>query len=229
MIDFHTHVLPCVDDGSKSISESIALLSMLSEQSIDTVFATPHFYPTEDTPDTFFERRALSYARLEPQLANLPKVMLGAEVAYFSGVSRISALADMRLQNTKLLLLEMPMLRWGDYTVSELLELAASRDIKPILAHVERVIGYQRNSVWEKLLDSGILMQVNASYFVNPKSRRKALKMLKNGRIHFIGSDCHNLTSRPPKIGEAFEIIKKELGSGAITAMDSFSRRYINL
>ena len=229
MIDFHSHVLPLVDDGSQSISESMELLSMLAEQNVDIAFATPHFYATEDTPDAFFERRESAYQLLCSKHVNNPKVLLGAEVAYFSGVSRMSALSDMRLESTKLLLLEMPMIKWSDYMVSELLELASSREIKPVLAHVERTIDYQHRSVFDKLLDSGILMQVNASVFINPKTRRKALKMLKHGKVHFIGSDCHNLTVRPPKIGSAVKIIEKELGSEILNKFDRFTRSFIDL
>jgi protein-tyrosine phosphatase len=229
MIDFHSHILPLVDDGSQSISESAELLALLAGQNVDTVFATPHFYATDDTPDAFFERRKSAYQLLRSNHIGAPEVLLGAEVAYFPGVSRMSALCEMRLERTKLLLLEMPIIKWSDYVVSELLELASSREIKPVLAHIERYIDYQHKSVVEKLLDSGILMQANASVFINPKTRRKALKMLKHGKVHFIGSDCHNLTVRPPKIGTAFEIIKKELGSEFLSRIDCFSRSFISL
>ena len=63
-----------------------------------------------------------------------------------------------------------------------------------------------------RLREIGALMQVNASFFINRKTRRRALALLKREEIHFLGSDCHNLTLRPPKYAEAVKIIKDKLG-----------------
>ena len=57
MIDFHTHILPKMDDGSKSTEESIAMLKMQAEQGIRWVVATPHFYAEPESPQDFLQRR----------------------------------------------------------------------------------------------------------------------------------------------------------------------------
>ena len=67
MIDFHSHILPGIDDGSKSVEESIELLRMLSVQEVDTVAATPHFYASDGSPEEFFERRDASAGDRRPQ------------------------------------------------------------------------------------------------------------------------------------------------------------------
>ena len=51
MIDFHTHILPLMDDGSKSIEESIKMLKMLSAQGVKRIVATPHFYANDESVD----------------------------------------------------------------------------------------------------------------------------------------------------------------------------------
>ena len=56
IIDFHSHILPGVDDGSQSVQESLAMLKMEAEQGIQHVIATPHFYPKHDSPEHFLER-----------------------------------------------------------------------------------------------------------------------------------------------------------------------------
>ena len=56
-------------------------------------------------------------------------------------------------------------------------------------------------------------MQVNADFVTGFFTKRKALALFANERLHFIGSDCHNMTSRPPKIAEAYEIIGKKLSN----------------
>ena len=55
MFDFHSHVLPGLDDGSANLEESIALLESSREQGIEAVVATPHFSSQIEDPETFFE------------------------------------------------------------------------------------------------------------------------------------------------------------------------------
>ena len=213
MIDWHSHILPAVDDGSRDVKESIALLKMLSEQGVDTVIATPHFYANDESVDEFLERRKAAYEKLSAQLPeDAPAIRLGTEVRYYPGICRLENLKELRIEGTQLLLLEMPMSEWTDYTVRELLELSSAKGITLVLAHIERYLPLQRKTVWETLTQNGVLMQVNASFFTELRTKRKAISMLKRGEIHFIGSDCHNLSSRPPEIGSAFEIIRKSLG-----------------
>ena len=130
----------------------------------------------------------------------------------------------LRFENSKVLLIEMPMAKWSDYTVRELLEISSARDFKLLIAHVERYMSYQSTSVLEKLCGNGVLMQVNASFFNGFWQKRKALGLLHDGFIHAIGSDCHNITSRPPKIGNAFEVIQKKLGERYLTRLDDFGK-----
>ena len=131
-------------------------------------------------------------------------------------------LKALRIEGTKLLLLEMPMSSWTEYMVRELIEMSGRSSIKVVLAHVERYMALQKQSVWNRLLESGILMQVNASFFTSFASKRKALSLLREGGVHFIGSDCHDLKSRPPQIGKAFEVIQKKLGENYLKQMNEY-------
>ena len=64
MIDFHSHVLPGIDDGSDSVETSLRMLDMWRAQKIDCICATPHFYADEDDPESFLSRRSQAYSRL---------------------------------------------------------------------------------------------------------------------------------------------------------------------
>ena len=108
----------------------------------------------------------------------------------------------------------MPISVWTEYTVREIVELASGKAINIALAHAERYIGMQSAKTVERLNEAGILMQYNADSLLRFGQRKKALKMLARGEIHLIGSDCHNIKSRPPKIGEAYAMIKNKLGCG---------------
>lgn len=230
MIDWHSHILPGVDDGSRDVAESLSLLNELSAQGVQTVIATPHFFANDETVETFLERRrkALDKLRGEPT-EDAPNILLGAEVKYYQGISRMADLRELCIEGTKMLLLEMPFSKWTEYTVRELVELAGSRNITVILAHIERYMSFQGTAVWNRLYESGLLMQVNASFFTGVFSRRRAMSLLLDGGIHFIGSDCHNMTSRPPRIGKAFEIIENKLGSEYLSQMNEYGRSVLGL
>lgn len=223
MIDWHSHILPGVDDGSKDVAESIAMLQMQASQGVETVIATPHFYANDETVAAFLERREKALEALKGELPeNMPRLLLGAEVRYYQGISRMEALMDLRIQGSKVLLLEMPMSVWSESTVRELIEMSGKSGVQIVLAHVERYLRLQKQSVWDRIADSGILMQVNANYFTALTSKRKALSLLEEGMVHFLGSDCHNLTSRPPLLGKAFEVIRKKFGDGYLDQMKQY-------
>lgn len=223
MIDWHSHILPSMDDGSRNIQESLSLVAMQKSQGVDTVIATPHFYANDETLESFLSRRRAAFEALSRQLpADSPQIRLGAEVRYYAGISRMQDLAMLKIEGSRALLLEMSVSEWTEYTVRELCELAGKGNIKIILAHIERYYALQKRSVWDRLLDCGILMQVNAGFFASLSSRHKAISFLRDGTAHFIGSDCHNLTSRPPRIGKAYEIIQKKFGDRFVSQMDDF-------
>ena len=215
MTDFHSHVLPSVDDGSSSLEESVALLEMLGEQGVSRVCATPHFNALYDDLDAFLARRGKAYERLREAATDkeLPRVILGAEITYFPGICNMQSIERLCLEGTKYLLLEMPCEPWSEYTVNELVKLAVSGNVSPVIAHVERCIPSQKAGTLERLRSLGVLMQANASFFINRKTRRRALGLLKRGEIHFLGTDCHNLALRPPRYAEAVKIIKSKLGN----------------
>ena len=84
MIDIHSHILPGIDDGSQSVEESHALLALLREQGVETVVATPHFYADRNDPENFLRRRKEALARLDHGETEMPRILLGAEVAYLT-------------------------------------------------------------------------------------------------------------------------------------------------
>ncbi len=212
MLDFHSHILPEIDDGAQSVEESIAMLKMLKEQGANTVALTSHYLAMDESPEMFLERRTKSYKTLKNAIDNkqldLPDLMLGAEVYYYPGICKMEELSTLTLEGTNLLLLEMPMARWSEYTIRELEELYGNTGIRIVIAHIERCMDYQKKGTLERLFNSGVATQVNASFFISKRTRRKALKMFKLGHIGFIGTDCHNLKHRPPRMEEALQIIR---------------------
>ncbi len=230
IIDWHSHILPAVDDGSRDVNESIELLQLLAEQGVDTVVATPHFNADKESVSEFIKRRKASYNRLLKKAYNgMPDVRLGAEVEYYSGISHLTDLKALCIENTDILLLEMPISSWQESTVKELVNIVTTKGITLILAHIERMIKMQSSGVIEQLVQSGVLMQVNASFFAELRTRRKALSLLKRGCIQLLGSDCHSILSRPPKLGKAYEVIKNNLGEDFFVQMNEYGESVLEI
>ena len=193
------------------------------EEGAAAVIATPHFYANDESVDAFLARRSAAYENLRARLPeDAPEIRLGAEVRYYPGIAKMPDLKRLRIEGSRLLLLEMPMTTWTEYTVRELGELAGKAGLTVVLAHIDRYLAMQKASVWERLLKNGILMQVNASFFTELRTKRKAISMLKRGEIHFIGSDCHNMTTRPPRIERAVSTIQKKFGDDFIAQMNEY-------
>ena len=229
MIDWHSHILPGMDDGSRSVEESLKLLSMEAEQGVDLVIATPHFYAEEESQSLFLERRNDAFRCLQKEMnPNLPKILLGAEVRYYPGISQMENIKALCIEGTSLLLLEMPFSDWKEYTVREVLKLAHSGSVTVIFAHAERYLPFQNKDVWKRFSGSGILLQVNASFFLQFSTKRKALQLLRNAEVRFVGSDCHNTLSRPPRMGEAFDVIRKKFGDEFVLQMQEYGYSLLN-
>ncbi len=220
MIDWHSHILPAMDDGARDPAESRVLLEQLSLQGVDTVVATPHFYANREPIARFLSRRRCALDTLRQEMGtDGPRILPGAEVRYYPGISQLNGLDALRIADTRLLLLEMPEIRWSGSTVQELLRLSCTNHCRIVLAHVERCCFLQPPDVWSTLLNSGIRMQVNGDCFLSWRTRRRVLSMLDRGEVHFLGSDCHNLTTRPPRLGEACRYIERKLGADFLEQM----------
>ncbi len=229
MIDLHSHILPGIDDGSRDLQMSNTMLCTMQQQGVETVVATPHFYALQDNPENFLQSRTEAFEKLQPE-ENMPRVLLGAEVAYFDGMSNTDQLEKMQLGNSGLLLVEMPFGPWSPRMIREVCLLPVQLGLRPVLAHVDR---YRRKDQLPRyageLLEQGVLFQCNAQAFIDVTSRRWALGQLAHDQIHFLGSDTHNLTTRAPNLSQAAQIITKKLGSGVLEELTQFSKEMLKL
>ena len=225
MIDWHSHILPKIDDGSRSLEETLELLRMLKSQGINTVIATPHFYADDESVESFLSRRQESYEELCKAFPeDAPEIILGAEVCYYSGISRLEGLRKLCIEGTRLLLLEMPFEHWTEHTVREVREIALQGSVTVILAHIERYMDMQNTDAFDDLRKYGVIMQVNSSFFNRNTTKRKALKLFSKGVIQLIGSDTHSVEHRPPTLDLAYNALKKKFGDDVIYEIDGYGR-----
>lgn len=229
--DFHSHILPGIDDGSKTVAESLEMLRMEWSQGIRHVVATPHFYPQHDRPERFLERRARAEDALREEMAkfpDLPTISVGAEVYYFHGISDSTVVSKLTIGESRYLLLEMPQAPWTDAMYRELEGLYTKRGIIPVIAHVDRYIGrFRDHGIPARLAELPVLIQANGDFFLKRSTSGLALRMLKKNGIHLLGSDCHNTSSRKPNLGEVTELIRKRLGEETVAAIRSHEKRIL--
>lgn len=213
LVDFHSHVLPGIDDGAKDAAMSAAMLTEMAAQGVKKVVATPHFYADTEAPDQFIKRRNKAVNELKNVMTDgMPDVYVGAEVAYFSGIGRCKELRDLTIMGTDLVLIEMPFDRWSQQVIDDLLLIKTAQGLQPIVAHIERYID-QRSGTFYDLAERGVLLQSNASHFLTFGTRGRALSLLEHNLIHLLGSDAHNTDSRRPNLGDAVKYITKKLGT----------------
>lgn len=228
VIDFHSHILPGIDDGSKNVEESLQMLRMMAKQGITHVVATPHFYPQYDTPEHFLKRRTEAEAALREVMAgenDLPKLSVGAEVYYFRGISDSDAIKELTVDRKRCILIEMPTAPWTETMYQELEALSVKRGLTPVIAHLDRYIGpFRTHGIPKRLATLPVLIQANAEFFLERSTSAMALRMLKKGEIHLLGSDCHNMKSRKPNLGDALEWIRRKLGKDIVTALNVNAR-----
>lgn len=226
VIDFHSHILPGIDDGSASVKESIAMLQMETAQGVKHVIATPHFYAHHDSPERFLRRRNEAEARLRADMSRyegLPKVSVGAEVYFFHGISESDIISELAIAGGKYILIEMPHAPWTESMYRELEGIYTKHRVTPIIAHVDRYISpFRTHRIPERLEQLPVFVQANAEFFLRGSTRAMALRMLRENRIQLLGSDCHNLSDRAPNLGAAIELIRRRCGDGRIKQINSY-------
>ena len=229
--DFHSHILPGIDDGSRSVEMSIAMLQKLAAQGIDHVVATPHFYAHRDTPDRFLARRekALQHLRQEMEKhTGLPRITMGAEVYYFPGMSNSECLPALTIGDTDYILIEMHDSPWTENMYRELENIRIRQGLIPVIAHVDRYITpLRQHGIPERLRNMEVIVQANGEFFLDWRTRRLAMQLLQGGYIHLLGSDCHNLTNRAPNLDKAVKAIQKKLGDKPLQRIGHYERHIL--
>ncbi|MDF2568390.1 MAG: hypothetical protein K0R90_1846 [Oscillospiraceae bacterium] len=218
MTDFHSHILPAIDDGSRDIDTSIKMLTSLASQGVTRVLATPHFCLSHGEIAGFIEKRDAAYERLclSMQGISSPTILRGAEVLLSTELSVQEDLDKLCIEGTHCILLEMPYSSWKPWMINVVDEIQ-NRGFFPIMAHIERYFGFDGNKDFiEDLFSLDIAIQMNTGSIINRDTQKFALRLIKSELIDVLGTDTHNLTTRPPNYTDAFKIIRKKLGESYV-------------
>lgn len=195
-IDIHCHALPGVDDGARSLEESLSMLKQAQREGIGTVILTPHQKP---------ERKCVSEAGMKERMALLSEKMKrsGIEIGLYSGgelfyshdlKERLACGQACTLAGSRYILVEfLPDESWH-YIRNGLYELACD-GYRPIVAHVERCMALAVDAERiRELTGSGCYIQVNAGSVMGTfgfEMKRTARRLLKEQLVHFVATDAH--------------------------------------
>lgn len=196
MIDVHLHVLNNLDDGSRSLAESLGILQNLTNLGFTEVICTPHFMPhSKFDADNKTKSAALRRLRLAAKKANLKiKLHLGNEIYIHPEIVKNIKAKNIHPIGRKHLLFELPFYE----PISGLRDII--HDLKlhgyiPILAHPERYTYFQKDKkALLELKKSGLLFQCNYGSLIGQYGRpakRLAKFLLKNDTVSFLGTDIH--------------------------------------
>lgn len=230
MVDFHTHILPSMDDGSQSVQESAQMLTQMKKQGIKVVVATSHFDMRRESPQEFLARRQKAMASLAEVIPEGICIVPGAEVLYCGvPLHSIENLERLCIGNSRHLLIESMVPDWMEEFHYDLQYLMMQRNITPVLAHIERYyhIGKNRKMI-HRISNEGAILQMNAEAFLKPQMSRKAFKILRKEIVRLLGSDCHNTTSRQPNLKQAAEKIADIAGQEKIDMMMVYANKILS-
>ena len=230
MIDFHSHILPQIDDGAQNVKVSLDMLSESYRQGVRTIVATPHCRITnEQDIDNFLEKREKSYDMLKKAMATdkriFPKIVLGCELQIAKNVHNFERLRTLCIENTNYILVEMPYEKWNEDCYDFLYKLTL-KGMRPIIAHIERFLGKKKE--FYNLYSLDLLYQVNADSFLSPFMKRNLPNLFEKGAIQLLGSDMHNTTRRATHMKNAVERIIKGYSQNLVDYMMTNAEKVLN-
>ncbi len=225
-VDVHTHVLHGVDgDGSRDMTMSLLLLSAAAADGTAVIIATPHVKQGTNAGPLRIRQGVESLNYAAAQYGIPVRVVPGTEVFYSYMLPEMYAAGDLlTLNDNGYMLIEFGFAPPLPPTLTETLRALQDAGVRPILAHVERYTAVQDNpDVLQPFLAMGAVAQINADALTGrpgipptPALRATAETLLRRGMVHLIGSDTHEMRTRPPLLRAAFEVATAIVGTDAV-------------
>lgn len=230
MIDFHTHILPNIDDGSRSIEETFNLIQEAKQAGFEGIVLTSHYienYYETDTPE-----REVWVNAIKENLSNKnidTEIYLGNEI-YLSN-NMMNLLIEGKaatINNTCYVLFEMP-LNEEPMDLYNIIYTLQENKLIPVLAHPERYSYVQKEpELIYDLIQKGCLMQGNFGSILGEYGNKAKIileKLLQNNSIHFLGSDVHREKTIYPRMPIALSLIEDLIGFDKVDTITKINPR----
>lgn len=234
MIDLHCHILPGIDDGAKTIEDSLDMARKAVSQGITHVLATPHYRNGRWDNEKEDIMRYVDALQTELDIRDIPlKLFPGQEVRITGELLEDIATNKVQFvdEDNQYLLVEFPTVSIPQFTEQLFFELQ-KRGIIPIIVHPERnhTILTNPNELLG-LVEKGALAQVTAGSYVGEFGKRiqkLSHQLIQANLVHFIASDAHNIHSRDFYMDEAYQKLEKEFGKQKVKQFQELTKDLIN-
>ena len=202
-----------VDDGSKDVKMSVKMLEAEIATGVHTIVATPHFYLSEQSLESFLSARNAAYEQLLPHAQKLDtEIVMGAEVLYTHSLADID-MKKLCIGNTKYMMIELPYQKLSRNFIRSFHSFINSiyPDVIPVLAHAERYLNFTDEESLYDVLNCDMIVQLNSGSFKMFSPHIKFMhNLVKHDMAHLLGTNCHNLTSRAPNMDIAYKALNKK-------------------
>lgn len=216
MVDIHTHLLFGVDDGPKTLDESIEMIIAGKKIGFTKFFLTSH-YGKDNYLNNNYEKNFIILSNKLKEMKIDVEIHKGNEVYLNEGIDRVLMNKSYNTVCKNFLLVEFSPLTLPDIGVIMLKKIIKNGYI-PILAHVERYYNFKEKDL-KNIRDFGVKLQVN----ISGKKPKHIKKLLKKGYIDFLASDAHNLKNKSYMIENDLEFLKKLVGEKNLKRMTTMS------
>ena len=211
MIDIHTHILPEIDDGSKSVDQTLEMIEEAYLAGFTDIITTSHYI--EDTYDIDKDDRDLLIENIKPLIEQNIKLHNGAETYISPDIVELYQNGTIpTLADSDYVLFELPMNSEVIY-VENIIKNLKWHGYIPIIAHPERYGSVKRNiNKAIELTEMGALLQCNYGSFLGKygdDAFETVIKLLKKDKITFLGTDTHRPQSIYTEVDKAIKVIKK--------------------
>lgn len=216
IIDIHSHILPEVDDGAKSLFEATTMLQIAQQEGIEIIVATPHHHPRRGKTDVM--QLLPVYHDLSELSASIGiRLYLGNEIFYDrKTITDLKAGRILTLHNTNTVLVEFEPIQSAFDIIGSVQNLQVA-GYHVIIAHAERYddLYTDRGHIERLYHDMGVDLQVNADCILGdrgPAQKKIVHSLLKNGYVEYVATDAHSIGRRAPRMQKAAELVKRKYG-----------------
>lgn len=232
MIDFHSHILQGIDDGSKDDEMTIKMLRLAEESGTRGIVATPHFFKGRfQVPYNEIKIKVDKLKSLAKENHINIEIYCGQEIYYTDRILESFQCGDIgTIENTRYMLIELPLKEFViDEVINDIYELKL-KGIMPIIAHPERYKTFTESpELINTFIEEGFLFQLNTGSITGDFGRavKKTAELFVKHKVYsIIGSDGHRIDRRTTDMREGIKAIEK-INSGYTKELESFSKEIL--
>ena len=214
MVDIHSHILHGVDDGARTLDDSLAMLRLAAEHGTTDIVATPHANSTYPFDPAVLNSR---FDELAARHTGLPRIHRACDF-HLAAINIRLALenpAPYSVNGGRYLMVELPEM-FHAAAMEEVLRQFTAHGVICVITHPERNPVLQKSpDILARWVRNGCLSQLTAMSLTGgfgPSTRAIAWQMLRDGHCHFVASDAHDTEYRPPLLDSARALLDQEIG-----------------